>query len=293
MYSGDIRLWYEVCGMKEMKRKRGFTLIELLVVIAIIALLLAILTPSLQNVKEKAGLISCASNQHQIITAVGGYMTEWNDLLPMAVAAPGISPCRLNSYQDRNNIAISPAFSSLGEYLPSSNVFNCPISSFKSDEIYTASGTYSSQHLYQNPNTVNYDLNSSYQLLWSYEGYRNNFTTDSISNPFVSNGMASGNKLLLCEAMFQSDLPQLGGVVELMWASPHRFGGSSRLAGDNTPYFYRKGTADEIDTDSRLRKVRLNAGYFDGRVTRYIAGDTYKVQAVHRYATLLLPTVWR
>jgi prepilin-type N-terminal cleavage/methylation domain-containing protein len=279
---------------ERMKRKRGFTLIELLVVIAIIALLLAILTPSLQNVKEKAGLISCASNQHQIVTAVGGYMTEWDDRLPLAVAGPGISPCRLNSYNDRDNPAISPAFSSLGNYLQSDNIFNCSISSFESSEVFTSDGTYSSQYLYQNPNVVeNYDLNSSYQLLWNYQGYKNNNTADAASNPFVSSGLPTGNKLLICEAMFQSDLPQLGGVMELMWASPHRFGGSSKLAGDNAPYFYRNGTLDEIDTDSKLRKIRLNAGYLDGRVTRYVAADTYKVQAAKRSATLLVPTVWK
>jgi prepilin-type N-terminal cleavage/methylation domain-containing protein len=284
---------------ERMKRKRGFTLIELLVVIAIIALLLAILTPSLQNVKEKAGLISCASNQHQIVTAVGGYMTEWDDRLPLAVAGPGISPCRLNSYNDRDDPAVSPAFSSLGDYLYSDNIFNCPISSFESSEIFTLNGTYSSQYLYQNPNVVeNYDLNSSYQLLWNYQGYKNDYTPDSTSKPFVSNGLATGNKLLICEAMFQSDSPKFGGILQLMWASPHRFGGSSKLAGNYTPYFYRNGNADEIDTDSRLRKVRLNAGYLDGRVTRYVAGDTYKVQIEKKSGIcdpvkFFIPTVWK
>ncbi|MCD6394007.1 MAG: type II secretion system protein [Planctomycetes bacterium] len=44
-------------------RKNGFTLIELLVVIAIIAMLLAILVPSLLYVKEQATAILCAANQ--------------------------------------------------------------------------------------------------------------------------------------------------------------------------------------------------------------------------------------
>ena len=56
--------------------KKAFTLIELLVVIAIIALLLAILLPSLTAVKQLASSVVCASNEKQILTAWHLYATE-------------------------------------------------------------------------------------------------------------------------------------------------------------------------------------------------------------------------
>ena len=53
--------------------KRGFTLIELLVVIAIIALLLSILLPSLQKVKQLATAAVCMSNERQLSIAWHSY----------------------------------------------------------------------------------------------------------------------------------------------------------------------------------------------------------------------------
>ena len=50
-----------------MKRTKGFTLIELLVVISIIAILLAILMPALNRVREQGKRISCMSNLKQLM----------------------------------------------------------------------------------------------------------------------------------------------------------------------------------------------------------------------------------
>ncbi len=52
-------------GRTSRSRRQGFTLIELLVVIAIIALLMAILMPSLQRVKEQGKTIKCRANLRQ------------------------------------------------------------------------------------------------------------------------------------------------------------------------------------------------------------------------------------
>jgi prepilin-type N-terminal cleavage/methylation domain-containing protein/prepilin-type processing-associated H-X9-DG protein len=269
---------------------QGFTLIELLVVIALIALLMGVLMPALRKAREAARMISCASNQRQVIMALAAYAQNNESRLPPSSADNNGGwhrPNDLNWIQqywsvrrrltDAEMESVKDRYHYVGRYLgdilKDGKVFNCPLSGIRDDDVWpphgTAAGTYGEFY-----RSGRYPfLPCTYALLWNFEGY--NPPARGGPKPFDAPSiMADRNTLVI-----QDTLMYLESNPEVCWYpnpadahysyySCHPFSGAPRAG----PYYGLKTTFSDV-LPRNMNNLKLNAGYLDGHVEKFSATD--------------------
>ncbi|HEV2395165.1 MAG TPA: type II secretion system protein [Verrucomicrobiae bacterium] len=107
------------------KNSHGFTLIELLVVIAVIAILAAMLLPTLHRAKIQADSAQCRNNLHQITLGISMYVQQ-SGVYPDAARLPGEIQSFVGAPWPSNNYSYSTNGRSDTYLGPPRSVYACP-----------------------------------------------------------------------------------------------------------------------------------------------------------------------
>ncbi len=191
-------------------RRSGFTLIELLVVSAIIALLIGLLLPAVQKVRDAAARMSCQNNLKQLGIASHNFLDSNARFPPYFGVVPGTTVYP-NSPPENQLKVYGGWFAHLLPYVEQDNVYQAAANEIR------ASGTnqpsYTSPPTYTSGGTVVEQYNGhSYVHTSSTATGGTGYTNHGIWIPQVANATY---KVLLCP----SDPSSFGALVYAYWGA--------------------------------------------------------------------------
>ncbi len=121
-----------------LRTRRGFTLIELLVVIAIIAILIGLLLPAVQKVREAAARTTCSNNLKQLSTAIHNYASSYQDRLPAASQRKNLPGGQRNMFSELLPFIEQEALFRAGTAGPNTTFWDNPVAGAPSGTVRSA-----------------------------------------------------------------------------------------------------------------------------------------------------------
>ena len=264
-------------------RRSGFTLVELLVVIAIIALLLAILLPSLASAREAGRASVCSNNTRQMGIAMNAYALDNRDRIWEAGSTAPFRYWHSQPKDPRRSVApdnpavLGPAFACVSDY---TSVWQCPtqrrraLSSTRPD-LNTAPWSlpkFQPQRAIWDMDPSSRDINFDYTMIYGSSGVRMGSTTLIAID---TRGDAAGGPPADAERQAVNGIPVFVEEDDAQWNGPvpdGMFSNTDRLADRHSGQAYvafLDGSVIPVDWGRKDRVITANHMYASSHGTRW------------------------